>query len=120
LDAATVRYVVGDVRAAVDFYTRHLGFILETDGGLAPAAVVRGPLRLLLSGPTSSGWNRVQIVVDDLDREVKRLQAACVPFWTKIVSDTAGRHILLEDPSGNPVELFTPPGSRSRYGPSVE
>jgi len=122
MESANVRYFVDDVPAAVDFYTGKLGFTLQMDSAPAFAAVTRGPLRLLLSGPTSSGarampdgrqpepggWNRIELVVDDLDSEVARLQAAGVSFRNEIVTGPGGRQILLDDPFGNPVELFTP------------
>ena len=121
MDTANVRYLVDDVPAAVDFYTKHLEFTVEFDAP-AIAAVTRGSLRLLLSGPSSSGarampdgrrpepggWNRLQIIVDDLEREVTRLRAAGVRFRNDIVTGPGGRQTLLEDPAGNPVELFTP------------
>jgi catechol 2,3-dioxygenase-like lactoylglutathione lyase family enzyme len=117
-----VRYVVRDVDAAVAFYTTHLGFTLLTSAAPAFADVARGDLRLLLSGPTSSagqpmpdgrrpepgGWNRIHLLVDDLAAEVERLRAAGVPFRNEIVKGPGGSQILLEDPSGNVVELFEP------------
>ncbi|GAA1842725.1 VOC family protein [Asanoa iriomotensis] len=120
---ASVRYLVDDVPAAVDFYTTHLGFRLGHDAAPAFAAVLRGPLRLLLSGAASSGaratpadvtgpgYNRVNLTVDDLDAEVARLRAAGVPFRSELVSGPGGRQILLADPAGNLVELFQPAGS---------
>ncbi|MGH2382390.1 MAG: VOC family protein [Candidatus Limnocylindria bacterium] len=122
MDTANVRYLVDDVPAAVDFYTKQLEFTVEFDAAPAIAAVTRGSLRLLLSGPRSSGaramsdgrrpkpggWNRVQIIVDDLEREVARLRAAGIRFRNDIVTGPGGRQTLLEDPAGNPVELFTP------------
>ncbi len=122
MHTANVRYLVDDVPAAVDFYTKQLEFTVEFDAAPAIAAVTRGPLRLLLSGPASSGarampdgrrpepggWNRVQVIVDDLEREVARLRAAGVRFRNDIVTGPGGRQTLLEDPAGNPVELFTP------------
>jgi catechol 2,3-dioxygenase-like lactoylglutathione lyase family enzyme len=127
METANVRYLVDDVRAAVDFYTGHLGFSVQTDAGPAFASVTRGPLRLLLSGPTSSGarpmpdgrrpgpggWNRIEIIVNDLDGEVARLKAAGVPFRNDIVTGPGGRQIVLDDPAGNPVELFTPADSQN-------
>ncbi|MBN1092832.1 VOC family protein [Blastococcus sp. TML/M2B] len=113
---ASVRYVVTDVQAAIDFYTQHLGFTLRMDAAPAFADVVRGPLRLLLSGPASSGAratpadaatpgrNRIHLVVDDLDAEIARLQGAT--FRSDPVSGPGGRQILLADPDGNLVELF--------------
>ncbi|KAA9378133.1 VOC family protein [Microbispora amethystogenes] len=117
---AGVRYIVDDVQAAVDFYTTHLGFTLRAAAAPAFADVVRGPLRLLLSGPASSGAratpddagaagrNRVHLIVDDLDTEVARLRAAGLPFRSDVVTGPGGRQILLADPAGNLVELFQP------------
>ena len=119
---ASVRYVVDDVQAAVDFYTTHLGFRLNTSAAPAFADVVRGHLRLLLSGPKSSagrlmpdgtqpapgGWNRIHLVVSDIEDEVNRLRTAGVTFRNDIVTGPGGRQILLKDPSGNVVELFQP------------
>jgi len=118
----SVRYMVDDVDQAIDFYTRHLGFDVRSHPGPAFADVVRGPLRVLLSGPESSagrpmpdgrkpgpgGWNRIHFIVDDIDGEVERLRAAGVPFRNDVVTGPGGRQILLEDPSGNPIELFQP------------
>jgi catechol 2,3-dioxygenase-like lactoylglutathione lyase family enzyme len=117
-----VRYMVDDVEAAIGFYTKQLGFKLLSSAAPAFADVVRGDLRLLLSGPTSSagrpmpdgrrpgpgGWNRIHFVVDDLAIEVERLRAAGVRFRNDIVIGPGGSQILLEDPSGNPIELFQP------------
>ncbi|MGA5759435.1 VOC family protein [Nonomuraea bangladeshensis] len=117
---ASVRYIVDDVRAAVGFYTAHLGFTVNFDAAPAFADVVRGPLRLLLSGPASSGAratpaqdagagrNRIHLVVDDLDAEVARLREAGLPFRSDVVTGPGGRQILLADPAGNLVELFQP------------
>ncbi|HYQ61812.1 VOC family protein [Actinophytocola sp.] len=117
---ASVRYVVDDVAAAIDFYTTHLGFTLNTDAAPAFADVVRGPLRLLLSGPASSGAratpadasdagrNRIHLVVDDLDTEITRLRGADLPFRSDLIAGPGGRQILLADPAGNLVELFQP------------
>jgi catechol 2,3-dioxygenase-like lactoylglutathione lyase family enzyme len=119
-----VRYMVDDVDAAVAFYTTHLGFSLLSSVLPAFADVVRGDLRLLLSGPTSSagrampdgrrpqagGWNRFQLVVDDLAAEVTRLRAAGLRFRNDIVTGPGGSQILLEDPAGNVIELFQPAG----------
>lgn len=117
---ASVRYLVEDVRAAIDFYTTHLGFSVNTDVAPAFADVVRGPLRLLLSGPASSGAratpedsatagrNRIHLVVDDLDAEIARLRDAGLGFRSEVVSGPGGRQILLADPDGNLVELFQP------------
>jgi Predicted enzyme related to lactoylglutathione lyase len=119
---ASVRYLVDDVQAAVDFYTTHLGFTLNTSAAPAFADVVRGPLRLLLSGPASSGAratpadattagrNRIHLTVDDLDAEINRLRAAGLPFRSDVVTGPGGRQILLTDPAGNLIELFQPAG----------
>jgi catechol 2,3-dioxygenase-like lactoylglutathione lyase family enzyme len=119
---ASVRYLVDDVDRAIDFYTTHLGFSLGLNAAPAFAEVTRGPLRLLLSGPTSSGarpmpdgatpvpggWNRIHLIVDDITAEVARLRAAELPFRNDIVKGPGGQQILLLDPAGNPVELFQP------------
>jgi catechol 2,3-dioxygenase-like lactoylglutathione lyase family enzyme len=106
------------VQAAIDFYTTHLGFTLNTSAVPAFADVVRGPLRLLLSGPASSGAratpddaatagrNRIHLVVDDLDAEIARLRGTRVPFRSDVVTGPGGRQILLADPDGNLIELF--------------
>ncbi len=123
-DLVSVRYMVDDVDAAIAFYTTHLGFTVRSSAAPAFADVVRGNLRLLLSGPTSSagrpmpdgrtpaagGWNRIHLIVDDIAVEVERLRAAGVPFRNDIVQGPGGQQILLEDPAGNPVELFQPAG----------
>jgi catechol 2,3-dioxygenase-like lactoylglutathione lyase family enzyme len=120
-----VRYMVDDVQAAVDFYTTHFGFTVNTAALPAFADVIRGNLRLLLAGPRSSagrpmpdgrkpepgGWNRIHFIVDDITAEVDRLRTAGVTFRNDIVAGPGGRQILLEDPSGNPVELFQPAGA---------
>jgi len=117
---ASVRYVVDDVQAAIDFYTTHLGFKLNTDAAPAFADVVRGPLRLLLSGPASSGTratpddaaaagrNRIHLVVDDLDAEIARHRDTGLSFRSDVVTGPGGRQILLADPAGNLIELFQP------------
>jgi catechol 2,3-dioxygenase-like lactoylglutathione lyase family enzyme len=119
-----VRYMVDDVEDAVDFYTSHFDFKLRFSAAPAFADVVRGDLRLLLSGPTSSagrpmpdgrtpepgGWNRIHFIVDDIAAEVERLRSAGVKFRNDIVSGPGGQQILLEDPAGNPIELFQPAG----------
>ena len=116
----SVRYIVDDVQAAVDYYTSHLGFTVQTARLPAFADVTRGSLRLLLSGPGSSGAratpsdaatpgrNRIHLVVDDLDAEIERLREAGIPFRSGVVEGPGGRQILLADPAGNLVELFTP------------
>ncbi|MBX7267066.1 VOC family protein [Micromonospora sp. Llam7] len=117
---ASVRYLVDDVQAAVDFYTTHLGFRLNTSAAPAFADVVRGPLRLLLSGSASSGAratpvdatgpgrNRIHLVVDDLDADIARLHDAGLSFRGEPVAGPGGRQILLADPAGNLIELFQP------------
>jgi len=117
-----VRYMVDDVDKAIEFYTKHLGFAVRMNAAPAFADVLRGQLRLLLSGPTSSagrpmpdgtkpapgGWNRIHLLVDDIAAEVDRLRAAGLTFRNDIISGPGGQQILLEDPSGNVVELFQP------------
>jgi catechol 2,3-dioxygenase-like lactoylglutathione lyase family enzyme len=121
-DTVHVRYIVNDVEAAVHFYTTQLGFTLLTSYGRAFADVKRGNLRLLLSGPTSSagrpmpdggqpvpgGWNRLHLLVDDIDAEVVRLREAGAHFRNDVISGPGGKQVLLNDPSGNPIELFQP------------
>lgn len=119
---ASVRYVVDDVQAAVDFYTTHLGFTVNVSAAPAFADVIRGPLRVLLSGPASSGAratpadaatagrNRIHLIVEDLDTEIARLRDADLSFRSEPVSGPGGRQILLADPAGNLVELFQPAG----------
>src|SRR5262245_25243143 len=119
-ETASVRYMIDDVPAAIAFYTEHLGFTLEIDASPAFASVVRGPLRLLLSGPQSSGarpmrdgskpipggWTRILVLVNDIEGEVARLREAGLTFRNEIVKGVGGSQVLLDDPSGNPVELF--------------
>ena len=122
-DMVNVRYMVDDVPEAVAFYTKFLGF--EVLNSFPPFAdVARGNLRLLLSGPASSagrpmpdgekpgpgGWNRIHLLVDDLEAEVARLREAGAPFRNEILSGPGGKQVLLQDPSGNVVELFQPAG----------
>jgi catechol 2,3-dioxygenase-like lactoylglutathione lyase family enzyme len=118
----SVRYLVDDVAVDVDFYTRHLGFSVLNSFPPAFADVQRGNLRLLLSGPSSSagramsdgakpgpgGWNRIHLIVEDLDSEIARLQAEGVPFRNEVVTGPGGAQVLVCDPSGNLVELFQP------------
>ena len=122
MSTVNVRYMVDDVDAAIAFYTTHLGFQLNTRMAPAFADVTRGDLRLLLSAPTSSagrpmpdgrqpgpgGWNRIHLIVDDIVAEVERLRAAGVTFRNDIVRGPGGAQVLIEDPSGNPIELFQP------------
>ena len=121
-ELVNVRYMVDDVDAAVGFYTEHLGFTLLSSAAPAFADVQRGNLRLLLSGPKSSagrpmpdgrkpapgGWNRIHLIVDDIEQEVARLRQEGVAFRNEIVTGPGGKQILLDDPAGNVVELFQP------------
>ena len=122
-EIVNVRYLVDDVAASVDYYTRHFGFTVGISSP-AFADVTRGNLRLLLSGPRSSagqamtdgdrpgpgGWNRIHLIVDDIDREVARLREAGLTFRNDVVTGPGGQQILVEDPAGNPIELFQPAG----------
>ena len=117
-----VRYLVDDVAASIDFYTRHFGFTVLTSAAPAFADVQRGNLRLLLSGPQSSagramadgerpgpgGWNRIHFIVDDIDAEIARLKAAGVTFRNDVVKGPGGAQVLVLDPSGNLIEIFQP------------
>jgi catechol 2,3-dioxygenase-like lactoylglutathione lyase family enzyme len=121
-EMVNVRYMVDDVDEAVAFYTKFLDFEVITQFGPAFADVKRGNLRLLLAGPTSSagrpmpdgvkpspgGWNRIHLIVDDIDAEVARLREAGAQFRNDIIEGPGGKQILLQDPSGNVVELFQP------------
>ncbi|WP_166349335.1 VOC family protein [Phytoactinopolyspora limicola] len=120
----SVRYIVDNVDAAVNFYTGHLGFTTVFRPGKGFAIIARDQLRMLLSAPHGAGgaaqsmpdgrkpkpggWNRIQIEVDDLDAFVAALREAGTSFRNDIVDGRGGRQILLEDPSGNPIELFEP------------
>ena len=124
-EMVNVRYMVDDVDTAIEFYTKHLGFEQLTSAAPAFADVTRGNLRLLLSGPASSagrpmpdgtkpgpgGWNRIHLIVTDIATEVARLRDAGASFRNDIVTGPGGSQILLEDPSGNVVELFQPAGT---------
>lgn len=121
-DTVSVRYMVNDVEHAIDFYTGTFGFTLGHDARPAFAEVLRGNLRLLLAGPTSSagrpmpdghkpepgGWNRIHFLVEDIAAEVERLRTAGVRFRNEVISGPGGKQILAEDPAGNPIELFQP------------
>jgi catechol 2,3-dioxygenase-like lactoylglutathione lyase family enzyme len=121
-EMVNVRYMVNDVAAAVEFYTTKLGFDVGTNAAPAFASVSLGRLQVLLSGPGSSagrpmpdgaqpgpgGWNRIHLLTADLESEVARLRAEGVPFRNDIVKGPGGSQILIEDPSGNLVELFQP------------
>jgi catechol 2,3-dioxygenase-like lactoylglutathione lyase family enzyme len=122
MSTVNVRYIIDDVPNAVRFYCDTLGFELQQSAGEAFASVLRGDLRLLLSGPASSGaqpmpdgrrpvpggWNRIQLVVDDLPAEVQRLRDAGLSFRNDIISGVGGSQIVIDDPAGNPIELFEP------------
>jgi catechol 2,3-dioxygenase-like lactoylglutathione lyase family enzyme len=115
-----VRYLVSDVPESIAFYTSHLGFTVEGPQSPAFAAVRRGNLLLLLSGggssaarpmpdgrqPEPGGWNRIQLIFDNVEAEAARLRAAGVPFRNEVIRGPAGAQTVLDDPSGNPVELF--------------
>jgi catechol 2,3-dioxygenase-like lactoylglutathione lyase family enzyme len=121
-ELVSVRYLVTDVDESVAFYTEHFGFEVLTSFPPAFADVARGRLRLLLSGPSSSagrpmpdgrvptpgGWNRIHLIVEDIEAEVERLRAAGLPFRNDVVTGPGGKQILVDDPSGNPIELFQP------------
>ena len=122
--SVNVRYIVDDVERAVGFYSEQLGFIVEMQPGPGFALLSRGELRLLLNAsdgpggasqampdgrqPEPGGWNRFQIEVDELDGQVERLRAAGVTFRNEIVAGRGGRQVLVDDPAGNPIELFEP------------
>ena len=125
MSRVSVRYMIDDVPTAIRFYTSHLGFTVEHDASPAFASVARDGVRLLLSGEGSSGkrpladgrrqepggWNRIHLEVEDLAAEVERLRAARVSFRTKdIVTGPGGAQVIIEDPSGNPIEVFQPRG----------
>lgn len=125
MSTVNVRYIVDDVDAAIEFYTRHLGFRVDLHPGPGFAMISRGDLTLLLNTPVGpggasqampdgrrpqpGGWNRIQLQVKDLASEVETLRRAGARFRNDIVTGFGGRQILLDDPSGNPVELFEPP-----------
>ena len=124
MGSVSVRYIVDDVDAAIRFYTEHLGFVVTMHPGPGFALVSHGDLRLLLSAPAGGGgagrdmpdgrrpepggWNRIQIEVEDLARMVVTLRQTGAKFRNDIVTGNGGRQILLEDPAGNPIELFEP------------
>jgi catechol 2,3-dioxygenase-like lactoylglutathione lyase family enzyme len=119
----SVRYIVADVDAALPFYTELLGFTVEMHPAPGFAALARGELRLLLNrpgaggagqsmpggeAPAPGGWNRIQLEVEDIEATAAALRAADARFRNEIVTGQGGKQILVEDPSGNPIELFQP------------
>jgi len=124
MDTVRIRYIVSDVAAALPLYTDHLGFTVDMNAAPGFAMISRGPLQLLLNRPGAGGagqpmpdgrmpepggWNRIQIEVENLTETVARLRAAGAVFRNEIVKGNGGDQILLEDASGNPIELFQPP-----------
>ena len=132
--SVSVRYIVNDVDAAIEFYCGRLGFHEDMHAAPAFAMLSRGPLRLVLSAPGGGpgggqampdgtvpepgGWNRFQLEVDDLEALVNELSASGARFRNDIVTGVGGKQILVEDPSGNPVELFEPIIDEARLGQS--
>lgn len=123
MSKVSVRYIVNDVDAAISFYTIMLGFKLDMHPAPGFASLSRGDLQLLLNRPgaggagqampdrqlpSPGGWNRIQIEVDDLEATVGKLKGTGARFRNEIVTGNGGKQILVEDPSGNPVELFQP------------
>jgi catechol 2,3-dioxygenase-like lactoylglutathione lyase family enzyme len=127
MTTVSVRYIVNDVDEAIAFYCQHLGFREEMHPAPVFAMLTRGDLRLLLSSPAGpggpgggsqsmpdgrtpepGGWNRISLETTDLDGQVEALRAAGVSFRNDVVTGVGGKQILLDDPSGNPVELFEP------------
>jgi catechol 2,3-dioxygenase-like lactoylglutathione lyase family enzyme len=119
---ATIRYLVHDVESSIEFYTKHLGFSLVQKMGPAFAVIEKGDLQIWLSGPQASaarpmpdgrmpqpgGWNRFVIEVEDIESLVATLKADGMTFRNEIISGPGGKQILMEDLSGNPIEIFQP------------
>jgi predicted enzyme related to lactoylglutathione lyase len=123
MNKVTVRYIVNDVDEVIPFYTEMLGFKLDMHPAAGFAGLSRGNLQLLINRPGAGGagqamsdnqlpaprgWNRIQIEVEDLEAAVKKLKSAGGRFRNQIVTGNGGKQILIEDPSGNPIELFQP------------
>jgi catechol 2,3-dioxygenase-like lactoylglutathione lyase family enzyme len=124
MTSVTVRYIVDDVDDAIAFYSEQLGFSEVMHPAATFAMLTRGDLRLVLSAPSDQGgggqvladgtrpepggWNRFSLQVDDLAAEVERLRGAGVRFRNEVVDGVGGRQVIVEDPAGNPVELFEP------------
>ena len=125
MSTVSVRYFVDDVDAAIDFYTQHLGFTVAMRPAPGFAILAKGDLRLLLNAaggpggatqpmpdgrrPEPGGWNRIQLQIEDLEGKVDTLRKAGAKFRNDIVTGFGGKQILLDDPAGNPIELFEPP-----------
>jgi catechol 2,3-dioxygenase-like lactoylglutathione lyase family enzyme len=123
----SVRYIVDDVDASIKFYTEQFGFSLTMHPAPSFAMLSRGDLRLLINGttgpggasqpmpdgrkPAPGGWNRIQIEVENLEDDVERLRAGGATFRNEIVQGVGGKQILVDDPAGNPIELFEAPKS---------
>jgi catechol 2,3-dioxygenase-like lactoylglutathione lyase family enzyme len=130
MPSVSVRYIVDDVDRAIDFYTGQLGFEEVMHPAPTFAMLRRGELRFVLSAPgggpgggaampdgsvpTPGGWNRIQIEVDDLDASVGRLRDAGAAFRNEVVEGVGGRQAIVEDPAGNPIELFQPTIDKAR------
>ena len=130
----SVRYIVDNVDAAISFYCEHLGFVEQMHPAPGFAMLSRGDLRLVLSAPSSEGgggqqmpdgtrpepggWNRFMVEVDDLDHSAAALRAAGAHFRSPIIEGVGGRQLIVEDPSGNPVELFSPTREEARLEPA--
>jgi catechol 2,3-dioxygenase-like lactoylglutathione lyase family enzyme len=126
----SVRYIVDDVDAAISFYCGHLGFTEQLHPAPTFAMLSRGDLRLVLSAPSleggggqqlpdgtrpePGGWNRFMVEVDDLDRSAAALQEAGAHFRSPLIEGVGGRQLIVDDPSGNPVELFSPTREEAR------
>ena len=119
---AIIRYIVHDTEKTAEFYTKHLGFVLDESWGRAVAILSKGDLKLWLSGPQASasrpmsdgrapepgGWNRLVIEVDDIHALAHTLKEAGITFRNDIITGPGGSQVLVEDPAGNPIELFQP------------